>query len=156
MRWLFLAALLGGCGFSEKEGRGWTERVLYETPRIAQLAFQLKEPPVSTYNQDAQYPNWIGAITYDTFEWRKESKTAYRAVTTATLEPGPRLRNATPPVTRAAKIEITVAFLVHDTPPPLVFLPAGHSLVPTRWRLTGIEGRVVEEGGSAADYREGN
>ena len=147
-------ATLAGCGFSETEGRAWCKRVLSETPRIAQLAFALPEAPVSTYNKDGKYPDWIGEITFDEFEWVAESKLSYRARATARLEPGPRLQVGAPP--RApATIAITIGFFVHETPPPLMFLPSGHSLVPSRWYLQAIDGTKVDESGSAADYRSG-
>ena len=153
---LTLACLLVGCGFGADEGRGHVERVLVETPRIAAFAFALAEPPVSTYNQDGKYPDWIGSVRFARFEWKQVSKQAYLARATVTLEPGPKLRALQPPVDKPAELELSVSFLVHQTPPPIVFLPGRNSLVPTQWRITKLDGRTVSEGGSAADYRTEN
>lgn len=150
-------ALAAGCGFSEKEGRGWTERVIAETPRIAQLAFSLGEAPISTYGKDGRYPDWIGKIEYESFTWKVESKTAYSAHAIAKLHAGPPIREIKPPIAAptVATIEIVVTYTVTTTPPPLMFLPAGHNLTPTRWYMKKINGAPSEETGGAADYREG-
>lgn len=152
---LALVALVAGCGFSEKDGRGWTERVIAETPRIAQLAFSLGEAPVSTYGKDGRYPDWIGKIEYESFTWKAESKTAYSAHAIAKLYAGPPLRSLKPPVAESATIEIVVTYTVTTTPPPLIFLPAGRNLTPTRWYMKKINGAPSDETGGAADYREG-
>ena len=147
-RALALLSLLTGCGFSETEGRNWSKRVLSETPRIAQLAFSLPEAPVSSFNQDGKYPDWIGEITFDQFEWIKEGTTSYTARAVARLAPGPRLAPRAP-----ATIAIKLGFYVHTTPPPIMFFPSGKSLVPGRWYMTAVDGNKVDEQGSAADYR---
>lgn len=151
---LLATALLGGCNFGEAEGRPWVERVLGETPRIAQLAFGLREAPASTYNTDGRYPDWVGAITFQRFTWTRVNDTSYEARAVATMEPGPRLRDpSVQPTPTRASVEVTVEFTVHTTPPPVMFLPAGHDLAPTRWRLHSVNGQPVSESGPAVDYR---
>lgn len=152
---ILAASLLGGCNFGEGDGRPMVERVLVETPRLAQLAFNLAEAPRSTYNTDGRYPDWVGAVSFQRFEWTKRGDQSYEAHAVATLTAGPGLGDggAAPPTTRGT-LDVTVEFVVHETPPPVIFLPRGHSLQPMRWRLHAVNGAPSTETGPCADYRE--
>jgi len=137
---------------SEDDGRGWTQRVICETPRIAQLLFALPDPPKSSYASTGRYPDWIGAVTFERFKWTKLADGSYRADATALVEPGVGLTiKPAPPPTRA---ELTVDFTVTTTPPPVVGVPSASSLSPMRWTIHRVGARSVDESGGYVDYRE--
>jgi len=137
---------------SKQEGQDWVKRVLKETPRLAQLMFQLKTAPASQYYTTGRYPDWIGDVAYDRFEWTKVSDSSYRADAVVDVSPGPSLPSDHANPSRV-RVEVSVNFVVMVTPPPIIFFPEGKSLEPTRWTLHRVDGRSVEESGSFMDYR---
>jgi hypothetical protein len=138
-----------GCGMKEQEKRDWVGRVIKETPRVAQLLFQLPEPPKNPYSKTGRYPDWIGDVSYEKFAWTKEGD-AGSAEAVASVSPGPGLQGHP----AAVRVELAVSFSVRETPPPIIFLPSGKTLVPSRWTIHRVDGRSVEESGGFQSYLE--
>lgn len=159
---LLLVTLAAGCGPTEDDGRAWMERVVYETPAVAQALFDLPSPPRSTYNENGRYPEWIAGVTTRRFSWRKNPDGTYTAEATVVARPGPGLdrdagasssTDAGVAARHAVTADITVSYSVRSTPPPVFFLPRGRALEATTWRLTRVDGRPSAARGPFVDYR---
>ncbi len=148
---LAVALTLCSCGFDADDAQPWVERLVHETPRLAQLLFHLDKPPESTYATDGKYPTWIAAVEFDKFEWQQLAPRKYQAHAIARVTPGPLL-GAAP---KGVKADLTVDFSVVTWPPPIIFLPESNELHPDAWHLTTVDGQRIDETGPFVEYLSG-
>ncbi|MBF0492944.1 MAG: hypothetical protein HQM15_09205 [Deltaproteobacteria bacterium] len=158
----FLVALfISGCNFLgnayQESGKKFSERVILESPELAQQIFHLVETPEVGFRKEQekkQYPDWISGVDIQFFNWKQDGKEDYTAQVVAEVHSSPWLqkRKALSPVSEKANIHLTIRFYIKHWPAPIIFFPESKDLEPYTWELTLVDGKESKAKGFFRDY----